>query len=189
MKKLTAKDLEALTKDEDNVKVAWSLFAVKAYVETIRAIVEPEQQRVIEFFKFEYDNSAYSEELKQRHKFEEGPIRSHKDLYRISDEDMNIYMGEMRKFYAEKEFKLDHTDHCPLLVAKSFEIDTRRQLVDYFEPMMGINFDKLLCSPNGLKNVEQYVDLLMQIFGPAVDEYNKKHPFTFDHTQKPSFIN
>jgi len=169
-----------------NTKVVWAMFAAKAYVEAVRAVIEPKQIEVLEFYQFPI--SAEVKKVYDNRNITDYPsvILHPKYLYLMSADDVKLYCEEMKKFHQEKGFKLDNPDHCPLLVAESLQREVNRHAVDFFEPYFGLNSDKLLCA--GLDEFKKFIELLMSIFAPAVQEYNEKNPLVFNPTQKPDFL-
>lgn len=161
MENLTLESVKGMVKDEAMISLAKSLFQAMAHVETVKEVIEPKQQEVIDKHQFKT--------LKIWDKVE-GPrtITKESDMFLASDEDFQIYVDEMDSFHNEKGFKKISKDHCPLLMAESLLRDVQRVFVDSTKPYTGMDTDMLLCSRNGLNNYRTYIDLHLKLFAPII---------------------
>jgi hypothetical protein len=161
MENLTLESVTSMVKDETMISLAKSLFQAIAYVETVKAVIAPKQQEIIDRHQFKtapiWD------------KFEGGrTITKESDMFLASDEDFQIYLDEMDSFHNEKGFQKISKDHCPLLMAESLLRDVQRGFVDSTKPYTGMDADMLLCSRNGLANYKTYIDLHLNLFAPTI---------------------
>lgn len=153
----TKADLRAAVNDEACITVMTAVFEAMAFCETIRSIVEPKQQELIDFFKFKV-----REEFKERKGVE--VVTEYKHLYMADESDWKIFDAEMIQFYKEKGLK--HKEGCsPLLEAESLVREVKRHSVDILEPFTGVSWDDVSYS---LKNYKMYMELLLTLFAPAV---------------------
>ena len=160
--KLTAKKLQEMTSDLSCIKVVNTLFIAVAYCETIRAIIEPKQQEIVEFYKFKIAKDMG----------ETGVIKKHEHMYLASDEDFQIYMKEMDKFHCEQGFEKPGFEYCPLLMAESALRDVRIQVCNFLKPWIGLKYSDISWK---LETHKRYFDLIMTMFAGAVKEYQKKN--------------
>jgi hypothetical protein len=158
--KLTATKLQEMTSDPDCIKVVNTLFIAVAYCETVRAIIEPKKQEIVDFYKFKI----------ARDMGEIGIIKKHEHMYLSSDEDFQIYMKEMDKFHKEQGFKKPGYEYCPLLMAESTVRDIKVQVCNFLEPWIGIKYSDISWK---LDTYKKYFDLIMTMFASSVAAYQK----------------
>ena len=153
----TENDMRAIASNEACITVMTAVFEAMAFCETIRDIVEPKQQELIDFFKFKV-----REEFKERRGVE--IVTEYKHLYMADESDWKIFDAEMIQFYKEKGLK--HKEGCsPLLEAESLVREVKRHSVDILEPFTGISWNMICWN---FKNYEKYMDLLLTLFASAV---------------------
>jgi len=157
----TAQDVKSLIHNENNIKVVKSLFEAIAYCETLRAVIEPKKQEIVDFYKFQVSPDFI-------HRMEDRTITKHERMYLADDQDFNIYLAELEKFYYSDAcpVKPKRKGNCPLLEAESFVRDVKMQVAEYFAPYFGFGYDRISGS---LKLYKQYFDLLMSMFAPVVN--------------------
>lgn len=130
----------------DSVK---NVFYKMAWVETIKELIEPEQERILI-------------SLDARCKNTNEPITNESQAYRVEDETFNIYLDEMKKVYTELGFtdkKYHEGGCCPLLCAENELRIAKYEMIEAFENVTGILFDDIA---GKLKYYNQYVDLLLK---------------------------
>ena len=153
----TIDDVQKMTSDKDCLSVVETLFKAIAYCETIRDIVEPKQQEVVDFFKFKV-KPEYVERGREE------IISKPSQLYLVDESDWGVYDREMIAFFKEKGLK--HKEGCcPLLEAESLVRETKKCVADVLEPFTGISHNRLSYS---LKSYERYFDLQMRLFAPKI---------------------
>ena len=167
MSKLNIPRLRAMTSDKDCIKVVAALFQAVAYCETVRSVIEPKQQEVVDTFKFEISKDH------QRKRERDGIVKSFKHIYLASDEDFELYWKEMNAFHKEKGFTKPSSDHCPLLMAESVVRDLKKNVCDFLEPYLNISYDNLAGTIEPYKN---YFELVMTMFSEKVEKYNRENP-------------
>ena len=165
--KPTVESLKNMTSDPDCVKVVNALFEATAYEQTVRELIEPKQQEVIDFFKFEV-----SDESVEKLRAEKRAITKHRELYLISEDDFILYEKEMHDFYTQSGFDVKY-GYCPLLIAERMTRDVKIEVCDFLQPYIGISYDHISGS---LERYRQYYELIMTMFAPAVKEYQKVNP-------------
>jgi hypothetical protein len=164
--KLSIQSLKAMAADKTALSLTRSLLNAKAYEQVIREAVEPIQQEVVGFFKFQP-----SEEVKKRYG-ETEPLTP-KTMYLASNEDHNLYWLECKKLMKERGVPMpDNPDHCPLLCAESMTRECQRELVHLAEKYTGLDFDSLICA--GLKTYYSYIDMLLGILTPKAKQHFKE---------------
>lgn len=163
MKTITAKSLKDLVNDENNIKVMRSLFQAVAYCEVVRGVIGPKQQEIIDFYRFEIDEKWIKAGDTDKR------ITSEKRMYLASEEDFQIYLNELEKFYYSEEcpFKPKEKGNCPLLEAESFVRDVKRDVAEFFKDYFGFGYDEISRS---LQNYKEYYELLMTMFADKVGE-------------------
>lgn len=168
MEKLTVDALKQITTDPNCIKVVNALFEAIAYAETVRAIIEPKEQEVVDFFKFKV-----KEEIRIKWDIETEIIDTPDKMYLAEKADYELYWKEMNKFHNDSGFRKKSPDHCPLLEAEELVRCIKIQVCDFLEPYLKINYSHISGS---LPRFKQYFDLVMHLFGPAVAEYQKINP-------------
>jgi len=147
-----------MTNDPDCIKVASALFQIIAYCETIRGIIAPKQQELVDKYQFKVADKYKKVE-------EDKIIKKPEHLYLVSDDDFEIYLDEMDKFHTEKGFKKPSREHCPLLIAEDDVRKVKQQVAEFLEPYTGISYDMVSGS---LESYRKYFDLIMGLFAGKV---------------------
>lgn len=166
----TAKDIQSMVNNPDNVKVVRTLFAAVAYCETVRDVVVPKQKEILGFYRW-----TVSQELRDRRGFGDEPVLEPKRSYLLSEDDFRIYDSEMQNFYKESGFK-NPPGHCPLLIAESTVREVKRHVANFLEPYFGFNYDKLITGRLS-ETADKYFQLIMEVFAEKVKELETKQPF------------
>lgn len=153
----TKEDVKALAESPECISVMTAVFEAIAFCETIRSIVEPKQQELVDFFKFKV-----RDEFKERRGIEIIEKPSH--MYLADEQDWELYNNEMITFY--KENGLKHKEGCcPLLEAESLVREVKQHAIDILEPFTGVSWDMLCWN---IKQYEKYIDLQLTLFAPIV---------------------
>lgn len=160
----TADEVKKMTSDQDCIKVVNALFEAVAYAETVRALIEPKQQELIDFYKFETAD-MWTEKYGDPKRI----ITKYDHLYLASDEDSDLLYKEMHKVHLELGFKVE-MNYCPLLIAEDLVRKVKVQVADFLEPYMGMSYDQISYS---LDSYKMYFDLVMTMFAGVVKEYQK----------------
>lgn len=166
--RIKIESIEAMIKSKSCVTAITAVFEAIAFCDTVRSIVEPKQNELINFFKFKV-----RDEFKERRGIE--VITEYKQLYMADESDWKIFENEMVKFYKEQGLK--HKEGCcPLLEAESLVREVKRHAISIFEPFTSISWD-MLCG--NIKQYEKYIDLLLTVFAPIVkNNLNQKQSWT-----------
>lgn len=163
---LTNESVAQMVSDKDNIKVMQSLFEAVAYQETIRSIIEPLQQEIVDKYKFKTSQEWVDKRASVNEDFTERVvITTPKHMYLADDDDFNIYLKELERGYERVKCLPKKKGNCPLLEAESFVRDVKREVADYFEPYTGMNYNQISYS---LESYKKYFDLLMQLFAPKI---------------------
>lgn len=159
----TAKDVELFVNNPNNIKVVTSLFQMTAFVETVRGVIETKQKDILSFYQFDIAHEWVGRGV------EKEKILKPSETYLLDEQDFNIYLSELKKFYFSDEcpFKPSKPDNCPLLEAESKLRDIKREIADYFEPYFGFGYEGIC---GNLENYRKYYDLLMSMFAHKVKE-------------------
>lgn len=166
--RIKIESIEAMIKSESCVTAITAVFKAIAFCDTVRSIVEPKQNELINFFKFKV-----RDEFKERRGIE--VITEYKQLYMADESDWEIFENEMVKFYKEQGLKYKE-GCCPLLEAESLVREVKRHAIGIFEPFTSISLDMLF---GNIKLYEKYIDLLLTIFAPIVKtNLNPKQSWT-----------
>jgi len=153
----------AMVSDPDCIKAVNAIFEAMAYEQTVRAMVEPKQQELIDFFKFEI-----SDEMCVRG-IEKYVITKYDDLYMADEVDRELFYKEMHQEHLKLGFDVK-LYYCPILIAESMIRDIKREVAGILEPYIGISYEQLSYN---LKSYKQYYDLILTMFAGAVKEYQK----------------
>lgn len=154
---LTKESVEVMANDSQCMAVAKALFQSIAYCETIRPVIESEQQRIVAENKYKiapqyaYKNLEYAET----------PFQT---CY-ISEEDLADYSEKMYQFILSKNFVVPTKDHCPLLMAETKVREAKWLLIDVCEKFTGITYKMVQGS---LKNYNNYIEILMKTFAQTI---------------------
>lgn len=162
----TASDIKNLVNDADNIKVMTSLFQAIAYYETVRAVIEPKKQAIVDFYKFQKSQEWIDREAGRAGE-ESNLINSPDRMYLAADEDFNLYLKELEEFYYSDAcpFKPERKGNCPLLEAESLVRDVKVQVADYFKPYFGFGYNQISGS---LSSYKKYYDLLLSMFAHKI---------------------
>lgn len=160
----TEADMRAMVSNEACITVMTAIFEAIAFCETVRSIVEPKQNELVNFFKFKV-----RDEFKERRGIE--VITEYRQLYMADESDWKLFDNEMVKFYKEQGLK--HKEGCcPLLEAESLVREVKRHAIGILEPFTGVSWDSICWN---LKNYEKYMELMLTLFAPVVKtNLNKK---------------
>lgn len=163
----SAEEVKKMISDPDCIKVVNALFEAVAYAETVRALIEPKQQDLIDFYKFETAD-MWTEKYGEPKRV----ITKYDHLYLASDEDSELLYKEMHKVHLELGFKVE-MNYCPLLMAESLVRNVKVQVANFLEPYMGMSYDEISYN---LDRYKKYFDLVMTMFAGVVKEYQKNKP-------------
>lgn len=153
----TEADMRVMVSNEACITVMTAIFEAMAFCETVRSIVEPKQNELVDFFKFKV-----RDEFKESRGVE--VITEYRQLYMTDESDWKLFDNEMVKFYKEQNLK--HKEGCcPLLEAESLVREVKRHAIDILEPFTGVSWDRICWN---LKNYEKYMELMLTLFAPVV---------------------
>jgi hypothetical protein len=161
-KALTTQDLKNLVKDKIAIQYMQTVFLASANALTVKSIIQPEQQRIVDFYKFkvcDFKDTRHKSEIITR------PF----DLYLASDEDIQIYYKEMEQVYKKVNLLPSKPGNCPLLEAEHIERQANHAAIEYIAPKLNIDSKRLLYS---LKNYDEFLELLKTIFAPHMNTKN-----------------
>jgi hypothetical protein len=105
-------------------------------------------------------------------------ILKSRDLYLCSNEALcqDVYEEANKRLRALKLKPADMKDEfCPALVAQRIQTDAENLLIEIAGKPFGITNQKLLCSANGLKNRQEFIDLNVKL---VVSQSGYKNPLT-----------
>lgn len=153
----TEADMRAMVSNEACITVMTAIFEAIAFCETVRSIVEPKQNELVNFFKFKV-----RDEFKERRGIE--VVTEYRQLFMADESDWKLFDNEMVKFYKEQGLK--HKEGCcPLLEAESLVREVKRHAIGILEPFTGVSWDSICWN---LKNYEKYMELMLTLFAPIV---------------------
>ena len=120
---------------QDIIEAGKTLLTAKAYVETIRPVVEGYQKEILNNHQWH----IASKWTKRRRGYDEDSIILDPDhSYLLEDKDAAIYYEELHKEHLKHGFKVKK-DYCPLLIAQNMERKARDILFDLLQPITGID--------------------------------------------------
>jgi len=162
MNNLTAQELKDFANNEENIKLAQSLFEAIAFSDVITEIVEKKANEILSFYKFETEEEIYNERV-----IPSEVILDQKHAYQLKQEDWDIYFKELESFYYSDDCPVKPTKkgNCPALEAQSFVREIKIRIADFFAPTLGINYSQI---SHSLKFYKDYYDLILRMFAPQV---------------------
>lgn len=159
---MTEQKIKDIISNEENVSVMKSLFEAIAYEETIRSIIEPMQQEIVDFHKFKMAPEWVARGIR-----ESEIITKPSDMYLASEGDKDLYFKELENGYIKVRCLPSKKGNCPLLEAESFVRDIKVEVANHFESQIGISYNDISWS---LSKYKTYYDLLLTMFAPSVKE-------------------
>lgn len=144
---------------KEMIKAAKNVLIAMAYTETVRPIVLKYQQKEIDIMQAvnRYDGSIIT-----------NPAHS----YLMSDEDFEIYHKAIKEARDKAGLKVEHEDHCPLLVAEALQRNAERYLCDTMYPISKLSTDDVICSPGGLELYKELINLNLRLLLPYCNSNN-----------------
>ena len=166
MKKLNAQELKKFATNEENVKLMQTLFEAIAFSETITAIVEKKSSEILNFYKFVAPEIRIQSKDGMRFIPSEVILKTN-SIYKLKDEDLELYLKKMNEFYQSEECPVKPTKegNCPALEREAFVRNLKIEIAEFFAPTLGINYDDISGS---LKFYKEYYDLIMKMFAPQI---------------------
>jgi hypothetical protein len=86
--------------------------------------------------------------------------------YLMSEADFALYDAKCKQARDAAGLSVDHPDQCPSLVAQDLQRQAERALIDAMSSTTKITHQQLLCSPDGLATLRQYIDLTLRLLVP-----------------------
>lgn len=145
------------------VKAAENVFLAMAQTQTVRAIIEPIQIKIL-------TNGQYKSKYGTR-----AVIVRAFDSYQMSDEDFSDYSAKLHAEYLANGFEVE-MNICPLLVAEDLERKAKRLLVEKsFEimPSKIMTLERIMTAK--LELYHQYIDITLKYLARFVDKDIAKH--------------
>lgn len=136
------------------IAAAEAVLMAKAYVETLRPVVEGYQRKILNEHHWhiakKWVDMGEDDEV----------ITDPNHTYLMEDEDFKEYLRLIRIEQDKAGLKTDNPDHCPLLVAEHLESQAKHVLIEEAESITGISFDDIM---RKFSLYNQYVDLLLSL--------------------------
>lgn len=137
-----------------------ALLMAKAFVQTIKPIVDGYQKAILE--KHQFTNRREVELLtKLGREAEERVILDPKESYQMSKEDFNTFWNECKIEREKAGLKVKRDDFCPLLVAENLERQAKNALLEAMRPLTKIDPDNLWDMDNRKKLIELSINLMV----------------------------
>lgn len=133
------------------IGAATNVFKAKAFVETVRPVVEAYQRKELAI-------------LRPVNRFTGEVITEPKHAYTMDDDLFLLYIKGINLSRDEAGLKVRHPDNCPLLEAEGVERMAKEHLVNVMEPITKLSAHRLICS--GLKNYEELIELTLRLLAP-----------------------
>jgi len=140
---------------KEMIDAARRLFKAKAWVETVKPVVENYQHVILEH-------------LQAKDKYTGEVILDLNRTYKMNDSDFADYLelcNYARKFVG---LHVRNDDYCPLLVAEELVRVRERELIKSVEPITKLTKDDILCAKNGLEKYNEFVDLTLRYCASAM---------------------
>ena len=153
--------LKQMQQDPAMIAAAAAVFTFMAREQVIREMVEPVQDEVLKFFKFQLCPDWVARY--QRNSIEIPEYLDRKNAYLMTDEDMMIYCKELHTRHVAAGLKKDSEEvgRCPLLCAESDTREAKRLMVDLTEEYTGLTTDLLICK--SLQSYKEYIELILKL--------------------------
>ena len=137
---------------------AEALFMAKAYVQTIKPIVEEYQKRII---------AEINPKVADRFSWIGfTTITEAKDSYLMNEADFNIYLQRCHDEAIKAGFQVPEFGYCPLLIAEDLERQAEHALVNAMFEISHLSVNDILCS--GLEKYHKFIDLSLRLLAPFV---------------------
>jgi len=152
-----------------STKTLTTINKTPSLIETSRrlflAIAEQEQtEKVV----LDYQTKILKEgQWKAPKNFDGDIILYPKDAWTINDKDFKIYDNKCQAKAKENGYEIEQ-GQCPLLLANSKVNDLKNDLIDEFEPFVGIKRDYLF--RNEMEDYNKYVNFLIEIMSTSIGE-------------------
>lgn len=143
-----------------------------AHTQTIRPIVEEHKKKVLAENSYPFADRFKEMARKRGHELAEF-CKEDNAIYMMSDEDFQDYHAKCLALHLSKGIKVEHPDHCPLLVAEELQRKAERHLCEVMEPITKLSVDDVLCSADGIKNYNQLIDLTLRLLVPYLNSSNQ----------------
>lgn len=145
---------------QEMINATKALLMAKAFVQTIKPIVEGYQKAIL--VKHQFSNKREFELLvKHGREAEERVILDPKETYQMSKEDFNTFWNECKVEREKAGLKVKRDDYCPLLVAKGVEMKAENDLIESMESVTKITLDNLWNPEHREKLIELSMNLMV----------------------------
>lgn len=140
------------------VEAANAVCMAKAFVQTVRPIVEGYQKEILARHQFPNNGDL---EMHEKHgqmdQFVFKVILDPSESFLLSDADFNTYDNECQEAAKKSGLKVEREGNCPLLEAESILVKANGVFVDLIQPVTKISRETALCS--GMEKYQKLVDL------------------------------
>tara|TARA_B100002049_G_scaffold164967_1_gene123765 strand:- start:9047 stop:9571 length:525 start_codon:yes stop_codon:yes gene_type:complete len=165
---------KAPTPSPELQEAAETLIAAKAFVQTIKPVVDEYRQKILNTHRFE----IAPEHRERRYSPEDFVILDERFTYLMSDEDAQKYFKLLQEQHIKHGFsyllqKYDDWEtnfYCPLLIAESMEREARTALIEASKYIHGID-QKKVYKIDALKKI---ADLTLRYVAPFLDAEKMK---------------
>jgi len=140
------------------VRAAETVFLAKAWLETVRPIVEGYQRAILEQEKYAYAEKHHD----RRGKVWADYISDPNQTYLMADDDHAHYVKRCNEERIKAGLKVDNEAYCPLLVADHMVIQAENALIDIMEPVTGLSRDRVYM----LEDRKKLLDLTLRLLAP-----------------------
>jgi len=130
---------------KEMILAAGKVFKTMAWIETIKPIVLGYQIMILHELGYNTD-PQYS--------------------WTLPDDVFGRYNARCKEERDKAKLHVEDDGFCPLLVAEHSLIEAQREMIDLMEPITKLSWDDVLCSKDGLENLEQYKDLTLRMLAP-----------------------
>lgn len=170
MKKLTQSEMRAMI-TSDMVEAANTFCLAKAFVQTVRPVVDGYQKEVLALNQFtnkgEIARMAEGAAKRGREpiQIDEAVVLDPEYVFLLSDEDFKSFWAQCLERQKAAGLVTKSDQECPLLVAESHEREARRLFVDAMKPITKMDSDMLMASKNGFENFTKAAELSLHLLG------------------------
>ena len=146
-----------ITPTPDMIAAAKTVFMAKAWVDTIRPVVEGYKKVILAKHGWHIDEKWIDKGMTDK------VILDPEHAYELSDQDFAIYLKEVKEARIQSGLKVDNEDFCPLLVAERLEMEAIRSLLTTMISITKIDPDDVYG-----EHWNKLTDLTLRLLAPYV---------------------
>jgi len=124
--------MKTFTPTPEQIRLAEAVFTAMAYESLVRPIVEAYETAILAKHQFKVSRIWVEKGVRDR------VILNRKDSFLLSFEDTQVFRAECFAARDAANLKVDHPEHCPLLVAENLRIQAENALLSALATSPGL---------------------------------------------------